>query len=96
MVLMRYTQSLKNIAQKTRVKLWNWLLSHYLSFVSLMAGAGFFFIAVGVSHGPAPGFRTPRAFAAWQFEPLPIGIGAGLLVFSYLVYREATRNNEPR
>ena len=91
MVLMRYTQSLKNIAQKMRVKLWHWLLSHYLSFVSLMAGAGFFFIAVGVSHGRVRGSRSLTD--VWQFEPLPIGIGAGLLVFSYLVYREATKKH---
>jgi hypothetical protein len=34
------------------------------------------------------------AIPTWLLDPLLIGLGAGLMAFAYLIYREATRKNK--
>ena len=77
-----------------QMKLWNWFLRHYLIPVSFVAGLGFFCITKGISHKLIISRRSFKAFVAWHFDPVLVGIGSGLVVFAYLVYKQATKNND--
>lgn len=71
---------------RCEMKIWNWLLNYYIIFVSFTAGIGFYLIAEGVKHR----YSRYADIPTWRFNPLLIGIGAGLLVFSYIYFRTAT------
>ena len=52
----------------------------YNVIVSLLSGIGIFFIVAGVG-------QSAREPALWQFEPIPIGIGAAFIVGAVLLYK---------
>jgi hypothetical protein len=75
----------------SQMKKRNLFLKYYLLSVSAVAAIGFACIIGGVNHRAGWG---EDAIPTWRLDPLLIGVGAGLMVFAYLIYREATRKNK--
>ena len=60
----------------------------YILIVSLISGAGIYFVASGITQKESLTFDY--GYALWKFDPVMIGIGGAFIVCAVLLYRRKT------